>query len=607
MKSQLKARLTYVLLLALVCAQAARAQEAPLTGFDDYVNKALKDWEVPGMAIAIVKDDKLLLAKGYGVRKLGEPTPVDERTLFAIGSASKAFTAASIAMLVDEGKMKWDEPATKYLPGFQLFDPYVTRELTVRDMLSHRSGLERGDLLWYGTEYDRDEVLRRVRFLRPSWSLRSRFGYQNIMYLAAGQAVATASGKNWDEFVRQRIFTPLGMSSSSTSISALKNEANVASPHAKFDDRVQPISWRKIDNIGPAGSINSNATDMAQWVRLHLNQGTFKTERILSSGAVKEMHMPQTVMRLEGLSEKIHSETHFMTYGLGWFLQDYRGRKIVHHGGNIDGMSALVAMIPEEKLGVVILTNMNGTSVPTAIMYRVFDAFLQAPQKDWSAELLKIVKSAQEQAATVEKKLEADRVKGTNPSLALAKYAGNYTNEMYGDAKVKEQNGKLVVDYSPAMAGELEHWHFDTFRASLRERHLGKAFVTFALNASGKVDEMKFNLPNAADIAFKRAPEKAEEVASVAMSEEELKKYMGKYESKTPPIEISIEMLGGKLKGVIPGQPVGNLVPVGPNRFKVVVEGVPVEIFAEFQMADGRPKAMIVEQSGVKLTLLPKQ
>lgn len=607
MKSQIKARLIYVLLLAVVSAQAARAQEAPLVGFDDYVNKALKDWEVPGMAIAIVKDDKLLLAKGYGVRKLGEPTPVDERTLFAIGSASKAFTAASIAMLVDEGKMKWDEPATKYLPGFQLFDPYVTRELTVRDMLSHRSGLERGDLLWYGTEYDRDEVLRRVRFLKPSWSLRSRFGYQNIMYLAAGQAVNTASGKNWDEFVRQRIFTPLGMSSSSTSITALKTEANVASPHAKFDDKVQPISWRKIDNIGPAGSINSNATDMAQWVRLHLNQGTFKNERILSSGAVKEMHMPQTVMRLEGLSEKIHSETHFMTYGLGWFLQDYRGRKIVHHGGNIDGMSALVAMIPQEKLGVVILTNMNGTSVPTAIMYRVFDAFLQAPQKDWSAELLKIVKSAQEQAATVEKKLEADRVKGTNPSLALAKYAGNYTNEMYGDAKVKEQNGKLVVDYSPAMSGELEHWHFDTFRAALRERHLGKAFVTFALNSSGKVDEMKFNIPNAADIAFKRAPEKAEEVASVAMSEEELKKYMGKYESKTPPIEISIEMLGGKLKGVIPGQPVGSLVPVGANRFKVVVEGVPVEIFAEFQMADGRPKSLIVEQGGAKLTLLPKQ
>ncbi len=607
MKSQIRATLIYLLLVATLGAQMARAQEAPLIGFDDYVNKALRDWEVPGMAIAIVKDDKLMLAKGYGVRKIGEAAAVDERTLFAIGSASKAFTAAGIAMLVDEGKMKWDDPATKYLPSLQLFDPYATRELTVRDMLTHRSGLERGDLLWYGTEYDRDEILRRVRYLKPSWSMRSRFGYQNIMYLAAGQAVATVSGKSWDEFMRQRIFTPLGMTSSSTSINALKTETNVASPHAKFEEKVQPISWRKIDNIGPAGSINSNVVDMAQWVRLQLNQGSFKNERILSSGAVKEMHMPQTVMRLEGLSEKVHSQSHFMNYGLGWFLQDYRGRKIVHHGGNIDGMSALVAMMPEEKLGIVILTNMNGTSIPTAIMYRVFDAFLQAPQKDWSADLLKIVKAAQEQAGAVDKKMEADRVKGTNPSLELKKYVGTYTNEMYGDAKVSEQNGKLTVEYSPALTGELEHWHFDTFRATMRERHLGKAFVTFALNPAGKINELKMVVPNSADIAFKRAPEKVSDVAAVAMSEDELKKYVGKYEMKLPPLEISIEMLGGKLKSVVPGQPVGTLVPVSQNRFKIVVEGVPVEIFAEFQMADGRPKSMMLEQGGMKFTLLPKQ
>jgi CubicO group peptidase (beta-lactamase class C family) len=606
MKPQIKAGLIYLLLFATLGAQMARAQEAPLVGFDDYVNKALKDWEVPGLAIAIVKDDKLLLAKGYGVRKIGEPAAVDERTLFAIGSASKAFTAASIAMLVDEGKMKWDDPATKYLPGFQLFDPYATRELTVRDMLTHRSGLERGDLLWYGTDYDRDEILRRVRYLKPSWSMRSRFGYQNIMYLAAGQAVASVSGKSWDEFVRQRIFTPLGMASSSTSIGALKAEANVATPHAKFEDKVQPISWRKIDNIGPAGSINSNAVDMAQWVRLQLNQGSFKNERILSSGAVKEMHMPQTVMRLEGLAEKVHSQSHFMNYGMGWFLQDYRGRKIVHHGGNIDGMSALVAMMPEEKLGLVILTNMNGTSIPTAIMYRVFDAFLQAPQKDWSGDILKIVKAAEAQAAAVEKKTEADRVKGTSPSLELKKYAGTYTNEMYGEAKVTEQNGKLTVEYSPALTGELEHWNYDTFRATLRERHLGKAFVTFALNASGKVDELKMVVPNSTDIAFKRAPEKPSEVAALSVSEEELKKYVGKYEAKQPPLEVSIEMVGGKLKSVVPGQPVGTLVPVAPNRFKIVIDGPPVEIFAEFQMADGRPKSVTVEQGGYKFTLLPK-
>src|SRR5918995_1159862 len=207
-------------LLLLAGAGRARAQEAPLAGFDDYVNQALKDWEVPGLAVAVVKDDRIVFAKGYGVRELNKPTPVDERTLFAIGSSSKAFTAASIAMLVDQAKLKWDDPATKYLPGFQLFDPYSTREVTVSDLLSHRSGLARGDLLWYASEYNRDEVLRRVRYLKPSWSLRARFGYQNIMFLAAGQIIPSVTGKTWDDFMRERIFTPLGMTSTSTSIKA---------------------------------------------------------------------------------------------------------------------------------------------------------------------------------------------------------------------------------------------------------------------------------------------------------------------------------------------------------------------------------------------------
>ena len=227
------------------------------------------------------------------MRKLGDPTPVDEKTLFAIGSSSKAFTAASIAMLVDEGKLKWDDPATKYLPGFQLFDPYATRELSVRDLLSHRSGLERGDLLWYGTSYSRDEIVQRVRYLKPSWSFRSKFGYQNIMYLAAGQIVAGLSGKPWDDFIRDRIFKPLGMTSSSTSIKNLKAASDVATPHAKLDGKVESISWRNIDNIAPAGSINSNVIDMAQWVRLQLGEGSYKGQRLISSGGAKALHTAQ--------------------------------------------------------------------------------------------------------------------------------------------------------------------------------------------------------------------------------------------------------------------------------------------------------------------------
>ena len=429
-------RLVVLLLLVLPSSQFGYAQEAPSKDFDEYVNKALKDWDVPGLAIAIVKNDQIVFAKGYGVRKLGDPTPVDEKTLFAIGSSSKAFTSASIAMLVDEGKLKLDDPATKYLPGFQLFDPYVTRELTVRDLLCHRSGLERGDFLWYGTSYSRDEIVQRVRYLKPSWSLRSKFGYQNIMYLAAGQIVAGVSGKRWDDFIRERIFKPLGMTSSSTSINDLKNAADVATPHSKLGTHVEIIPWRNIDNIAPAGAINSNAVDMAQWVRLQLGEGVYKGQRLISSGGAKEMHTAQTVIRMEPPWTLFHTDAHFLNYGLGWFLHDHRGRKVVEHGGNIDGMTALVAMIPEEKLGLVILTNMNGTQLPSAIAGRVYDLFLGVQPRDYSAESLKTQNALLEQARETQKKVVESRVKGTSPTLALDQYAGAYTDEMYGDARV---------------------------------------------------------------------------------------------------------------------------------------------------------------------------
>jgi CubicO group peptidase (beta-lactamase class C family) len=605
MKRFTRAGTALLLFFILVSAPLARAQQAPLAGFDDYVNKALRDWEVPGLAIAIVKDDAIFLAKGFGVKKIGDPAPVTERTLFAIGSASKAFTAAAVGMLVDEGKVKWDDPATNHLAGFELFDPYVTRELTVRDLLSHRSGLERGDLLWYASGYGRDEVLRRVRYLRPSWGFRGRFGYQNIMYLAAGQILPKVANKSWDEFVRERIFAPLGMAASNTSISALKAAADVASPHAKVDEKVTEIPWRNIDNIGPAGSINSNVTDMAQWVRLQLGLGKYKDRQLLSTGSVKEMQMPQTVIRLEGPMEKLNPDTHFMSYGLGWFLQDYRGRKVVQHGGNIDGMSALVAMMPEEKLGMVILTNMNGSPLPTALMYKVFDSFLGVTGRDWSAELLKVVKVQMEQAKAVEKKMESDRVQGTSPSLPLAKYAGTYSSDMYGDAKVTEQNGRLSISYGGAMSGEMEHWHFNTFRATMKDRSLGKPFVNFTLNASGKVDEMKLVTGPAGEIAFKPAPEKTDETAALTLSEDEMKKLTGKFEMQTPPIEISVELIGGKLKATVPGQPIYTLVPLSPVRFKIA--GVPDGFFIEYQVAEGRVKSLTIEQPpGLKMTFMPK-
>ena len=493
--------LSTTLLLLWLAAPIAHAQQ--LGGLDAYVTKAMHDWDVPGVAIAVIKDDKIVLAKGYGVRELGKPEPVDERTLFAIGSSSKAFTSAAIAMLIDEKKLKWDDPATQHLPGFQLFDPYATRELTVRDLLSHRVGLERGDSIWYATEFGRDEVLRRIRYLPPASSMRSRFGYQNIMYLAAGQIVKSVSGKEWDEFVRQRIFVPLGMNDTGTSVKALSPSRNVAAPHSKIDGKTVAIPYRNVDNIGPAGSINSNVLDMAQWVRLQLGDGKYDGKQLISAAAVKEMAMPQTIIRLEGQMAMLYPAAHFLNYGLGWFLSDYRGKKLVEHGGSIDGMRGCVAMIPEEKLGVVVLANQNGSVLCMPLFNRILDSYLGAPARDWSAEMLATMNKLEAQGRAAAAKAEAERVTGTKPSLALEKYAGEYGNDMYGDATVSFENGTLTMRRGPNFIGTLEHWHYDVFRVTWNDRTMGRQFVSFTLDPKGQVADMK--IVNLADFSRKAA------------------------------------------------------------------------------------------------------
>jgi CubicO group peptidase (beta-lactamase class C family) len=487
----------------LALAITGLGQPAQLAGFDDYVTKAMKDWEVPGLAIAVVKDDKVVFAKGYGVKKLGDPAPVDERTIFAIGSSSKAFTAATLAILVDEGKVKWDDPVSLYLPDFQLFDPYVSRELRIRDLLTHRSGLERGDMLWYGTTNSRDEILRRTRYLRPTWSLRSQFGYQNLMYLAAGQLVAKVSGMSWDEFAKKKIFEPLGMSSTSTSIKTFKPGDNVSTPHGKMGDKVEPIAWRDIDNIAPAGSINSNALDTAQWLRLQLGKGTIDGKKVFSPATGNEMHSPQTIIRLEGAYPILYPKAHFFSYGMGWFLSDFKGRKLVEHGGAIDGMRAEVAMVPEENLGIVILTNMNGSVISMPLVYRVIDAFINEPQTDYSGNLLKAYKPLLEAGAAAEKKAESERVMGTKPSVELDKYVGTYNNDLYGDVTVSMENGQLKVGFGP-FASQLEHWHYDTFRATFVTSGISKTLLSFDLNAQGKVDTLSLGMPGMSGYAFKR-------------------------------------------------------------------------------------------------------
>lgn len=493
----LRAVPSIVAVLLLILPGAMSAQPAELEGFDGYVRQAMESWEVPGLGLAVVKDDSVVYARGYGVREEGTDEPVDENTVFAVGSTSKAFTSAAVGMLVDGGEVAWSDPVTKHLPWLQLADPWVTRELTVRDLLTHRSGLPRCDQLWYAMEYSRDEVLRRVRHCDSQWSFRSRFGYQNIMYLAAGRVASEAAGVRWDRLVENRIFGPLGMSRSNTSVDSLEGMGNVATPHAEIDGEVRAVPWRDIDNIGPAGSINSSAVDMAQWVRLHLGEGAYEGQRLLGDSTVAEMHRPEMLREANVLTpEELFASTHFTAYGLGWFLRDYRGRKVVWHGGAIDGMRATVGMMPEEELGVVVLTNRGSDGLGGPLMWRVFDAYLGAPEKDWASEYGSVYDSLDAERAKGDEEVREARDEGTSPALALDAYEGTYRSQLYGPVEVSQSADGLELVVADSYGGELGHWHHDTFRitweqASMQAGSLESKLVTFRLGARGEVSSLE--------------------------------------------------------------------------------------------------------------------
>lgn len=503
--------LTIAALAALLLAPAgpAEAQPAPLGGLDGYVEETMEAWGVPGLALAVVKDGSVVYARGYGVRNADSGDPVDEHTIFAIGSSSKAFTTASVAMLVDDGELAWDDPVNRHLPGLRLHDAYPTHELTVRDLVTHRSGLPRCDMLWYATSFDRDEVLRRVRFCEPSSSFRSHFGYQNIMFLAAGEIVSEVSGTRWDAFVERRIFGPLSMERSSTSVDSLDGTANVASPHGEIDGDVRPVPWKDIDNVGPAGSINSSVAEMARWVRLQLGEGVFRGDTLISPESVQEMHSPQMLIDEDSpLRRLLGARGHFAAYGMGWFLHDYEGVKIVEHGGSIDGMRAQVGMVPEEDLGMVVLTNRGGSSPVSALMYRIVDAYLDLPETDWSERFKSVNDSIEAEGEKRDEKLREARKEGTSPSVDLAAYAGTYTDSLYGDLEVTEDDGQLSLTYH-SMTADLEHWHLDTFRAEWDDPEAGPqslagSLLTFGLDASARVTSVE--MPGMGE--FERRPER---------------------------------------------------------------------------------------------------
>ncbi len=464
--------------------------------FDTYVAQALRDFDTPGLAIAVVKDGRLVLAKGYGVKRLGDPAPVDAHTLFQIASNTKAFTAAALGILVDRGKLHWDDRVTQFIPDFQLSDPYVTREFTVRDMLTHRSGLGlgAGDLLWFHSNYSRREIVRRIRAAKFVSGFRAAYAYDNVMYIAAGEIFPAVTGKSWESFMQEQVLTPLGMTEASTGVEAVPAGADAATPHGRAaDGHVEIVPVDSVDATAPAGGINANVTDLAKWMIVQLDSGRTASGRLWTAARTKEMWAGQTILPIESQSGVLAGLTpNFAMYGLGWDLRDYRGYKIVSHSGGLAGMTSHTALVPSEKLGVVVLTNME-SALSDALCQRVIDAYIGAPPTDWAGAIATVERRQDSAGRVAQRAQGAVRAADSKASLPLVKYAGHYTDALYGDATISEDSGHLVLrfSHSPAFTGDLEHWQYDTFIAHWRAHHVEDAFVTFALTAQGSVESMK--------------------------------------------------------------------------------------------------------------------
>ena len=501
-----------VVVLGILSPITARSQtvSAP-PGLDRYVDSVMRAFSVPGLALTIVKDGKLVVARGYGVKKLGQPALVGPRTNFGIASNTKIFTATALALLVEDGKIEWDAPVIRYLPAFAMYDPWVTREITVRDLLVHRSGLGlgAGDLLWWpASTYDRKEIVRRLRFIRPATSFRSAYAYDNVLYSAAGELIEAVSGKSWEDFVASRILGRIGMTASNVRHSQGGAGVDAATPHAEVEGVVRPIAAFLSDNVNPAGGINSNAEDMAKWMIAQLDSGR------LSDGS--RLFQPSTTRQLwrvvtprepsDPPPELSWLRPHLIGYALGLNVSDYEGRMILTHTGGLPGYLSQVTMVPELRLGIAVLTNQESGAAFEALTYRIRDYYLRAPAHDYLDAYTKITARQRASVTKETAAAAAARDSSSGPSLPLARYAGTYTDAWYGEIVIALENGKLVMRFShtPSLTGDLAHWQHDTFVARWRDRELrADAFVTFALKPDGTIEQAKMRAVSAdTDFSF---------------------------------------------------------------------------------------------------------
>lgn len=576
---------------------------AALSGFDDFVTQALKDWKAPGVAVAIVKDDKVVLLKGYGYRDLEKKLPVTPNTLFSIGSITKSFTVSTLGMEMDEAKVDWDKPVREYLPGFRMFEPTVTEQLTIRDMITHRSGLPRHDLVWYTSDFSREDLIRRLQYLELSKPLRYTFQYNNLMFMTAGYVAGKVDSLSWEEVIKKRILMPLGMNGTTFSYKDSQNSPDFALPYRKGRDLAAEVKRIPFDPtcpdrcaVGPAGEINSSAADMSHYLLFHLNKGKFEGKQLLSPNNATQMQTPQMV--IQGAPD--YKELSEESYGMGFFISAYRGHKQVEHGGNIDGFSAELNFLPNDRIGVVVLTNLDGTPLPEVIALNVFDRFLGMDQVPWNKRFLDAELKGKQSEEEAKNKGYIGRKTGTHPSHDLGEYPGDYENPGYGIISISPDSDGFKMKFNQ-LERALKHYHYDSFQVPENPFDVfEKLIITFQTDVNGEIASLSLPVGGVKPAVFTRMADKQLTERSFVEA------FAGQYEIPGSPTPATVELRGDHtLFLTFPGSPALELIPKRGTSFGV--KSAP-NVTLEFKRdASGKVTELVVHTPGNAQVIKRKQ
>lgn len=562
----------YILTLLLISSinfsatsqESNKPTDTRLEGIDSLLNKVLKDQHIAGFSVAVVDGDKVIYSRGFGYRDVENKRPVTPNTLFAIGSSTKAFTSALLGMLQKEGKLSLDGNAVSYLPQLRFFNDNMNNQITVRDMMTHRTGLSRYDLSWYVfNTSNRDSIISRVRYMEPNAGLREKWQYNNYMFLAQGMIAEKLTGKTWEQNIKERFFLPLDMKRSNTSMVEFQKDADASLPYEQEGDAIKKTDYYDINGMGPAGSINSCANDMANWIKTWISGGYYNEKEVLSSDYIAEAASPQMVMGggLPGSEPDIYMSS----YGLGWMLNSYRGHYKVEHGGNIDGFSASVSFFPTDKLGVVVLTNQNVSAVPSIVLNSIADRLFNLKPIDWNGKAVEANRIAKEKKAALKKEADLKHILNTKPSHPLKEYTGVFENPAYGLMDISIKNDSLFVKVGKYRVW-LKHYHYDVFewreinkdgKPDTSESNLKFNFLT---NNDGKIESLSASFELKSPI-FTLKPK------VVNLDLKTLEQYVGDYMLGTTEVKVSVR--NKVLYVFVPGQQDYETIALGEHNFKL--------------------------------------